>query len=443
MQKVLLILLGWTSALLFAKGSTLQSIWDNMSPAEIKWSVYPTSQSVEGKVMCGYQGWFSTPEDGAGLKWRHYDLKAKFEPGYCSIDLWPDVRELPKENQITTKFKYANGEAAQVFSSYHQATVVKHFEWMKTYGIDGVFLQRFGVSLKSPKLLDQRNKVLKNVQVGANRYDRNWCLMYDLSGLKKGEIYSVVIQDWKRLFKKMKITQDPRYQWHHGKPLVAIWGVGFTDRDYTLEECEFLIEFLKNNPEYGNMSVMLGVPTYWRDLHRDSVSDSKLHDLIKMVDVVSPWSVGRYQSPLEVKTHSEKVIKKDLKWSQDSKVGYMPVVFPGFSWYNLSRYSENPGQLNQIPRLGGRFLWSQASHFYQAGANMLYVAMFDEIDEGTAIFKCRNDVPVGKSPFLSYEGQPSDHYLWLTGEISRHYGSQIPMNEFPKRSQRVEKNVVK
>ena len=43
--------------------------------------------------------------------------------------------------------------------------------------------------------------------------------------------------------------------------------------------------------------------------------------------------------------------------------------------------------------------------------------MFDEIDEGTAIFKCSNEPPVGDGVhFLDYEGLPSDHYLRLTGE---------------------------
>lgn len=31
-----------------------------------------------------------------------------------------------------------------------------------------------------------------------------------------------------------------------------------------------------------------------------------------------------------------------------------------------------------------------------AGAESLYLAMFDEIDEGTAFFKCTNTPPVGK-----------------------------------------------
>jgi hypothetical protein len=41
--------------------------------------------------------------------------------------------------------------------------------------------------------------------------------------------------------------------------------------------------------------------------------------------------------------------------------------------------------------------------------------MFDEVDEGTAIFKCTNRPPQGR--FVTYEGYPSDHYLELSGRI--------------------------
>jgi hypothetical protein len=46
---------------------------------------------------------------------------------------------------------------------------------------------------------------------------------------------------------------------------------------------------------------------------------------------------------------------------------------------------------------------------------MVKVAMFDEVDEGAAIFKISNDPPT-QGHFVSYEGLPSDWYLRLTGE---------------------------
>ena len=61
--------------------------------------------------------------------------------------------------------------------------------------------------------------------------------------------------------------------------------------------------------------------------------------------------------------------------------------------------------------------------------------MFDEVDEGTAIFKCTNNPPVGESPFLDFEGLPSDHYLWLTGRITQRLrrGSGPGISEIPER----------
>lgn len=61
--------------------------------------------------------------------------------------------------------------------------------------------------------------------------------------------------------------------------------------------------------------------------------------------------------------------------------------------------------------------------------------MFDEMDEGTAIFKCTNNPPIGESPFITYEGLPSDHYLWLTGQIGKRLreGEGLPIESIPKR----------
>src|SRR5437867_2464022 len=50
--------------------------------------------TMAGKVVCGYQGWFTAPGDGSGRGWRHYPAAGQFKPGWCGIDLWPDVSEL-------------------------------------------------------------------------------------------------------------------------------------------------------------------------------------------------------------------------------------------------------------------------------------------------------------------------------------------------------------
>ena len=69
------------------------------------------------------------------------------------------------------------------------------------------------------------------------------------------------------------------------------------------------------------------------------------------------------------------------------------------------------------------------------GANMLYVAMFDEMDEDTAIFKTSNTPPAsGKSVFISNAAMPPDHYLWLTGRIATNLKSgATAVSETPRR----------
>jgi hypothetical protein len=201
-----------------------------------------------------------------------------------------------------------------------------------------------------------------------------------------------------------------------------VWGVGFNDgRRYTLEECKRLVEFLKQD----GCTVMLGVPTGFRELTRDSVTNTALHDVIQLADVVSPWAVGRYRGPVEAKRHGEKTWQPDLAWCAERKIDFLPVVFPGFSWFNMFGR-----QFDLMPRMKGEFLWSQFVAAKRAGATMLYVAMFDEVDEGTAIFKCTNDTPVSETArFVTYEGLPSDFYLRLTGEGAKMLRGERPVTE--------------
>ncbi|KAA6350143.1 hypothetical protein EZS27_002506, partial [termite gut metagenome] len=79
-----------------------------------------------------------------------------------------------------------------------------------------------------------------------------------------------------------------------------------------------------------NHSVMLGVPTYWREFGSDTKKDETLHRLIKKSDLVMPLFVGRYNEKSYDKFKS--LIKKDMEWCSENKVDYVPLCFPGFSW---------------------------------------------------------------------------------------------------------------
>lgn len=380
-------------------------------------------KSIRNLVMAGYQGWFNTPEDGAGLGWKHFEKEKEFKPGKCTIDLWPDVSEYEKTYE--TAFKLPDETPAKVFSSYDASTTDLHFKWMKQYGIDGVFMQRFVVSIRNQKGKDNYNKILNNAVLSAEKYDRAICLMYDLSGMEAGE-EDILIRDWKELCEKYKLVSrnNNHYVYHHGKPLVAVWGIGFNDRrKYGYEQVKKIIDFLKSE----GCSILVGVPTHWRTLTIDAVSDTRLLELVKQADIVHPWLVGRFDN--NTYEPYRKSIEEDIKWCKANGKDYMPVLFPGFSWHNMKKDAPQ----NMIPRLGGRFFWKQVKGAVDAGAESLYLAMFDEIDEGTAFFKCTNTPPLGESSFITYEGEAPDHYLWLAGEAAKYLRGELRSSRMPVR----------
>ncbi|HKG06611.1 MAG TPA: hypothetical protein VKB19_09150, partial [Pedobacter sp.] len=176
----------------------------------------------------------------------------------------------------------------------------------------------------------------------------------------------------------------------------------------------------------------------WRTLNADCVNDPYLHELIRKSDIVLPWSVQRY-SPLlhnDMDRLRDNTIA-DIKWCRDNKVDYVPCICPGFSWHNLSKYEfpDDVKPVGSIPRQGGRFYWQQIATVINVGASMLYVAMFDEVNEATAIFKVTDNPPVSKvTSFVNNDGKPSDHYLWLTGEAAKMLRNEKPLSiKMPER----------
>jgi alpha-L-fucosidase 2 len=371
--------------------------------------------SYKGLVMAGYQGWFSAEGDGSGRGWYHYKgSDGTFRPGSTNVDLWPDVSEYEKLYQ--TSFTMPDGTPARIFSSWDPSTVETHFRWMREYGVDGVFVQRFVGEVKRPASRRQLDRVFDSAMRSARANGRAVAVMYDLSGIGPDDIQYAIddIDRLEALYDLKGRAEFPAYLHHNGRPLVAVWGVGFNDgRRYSVVDAARLIDALRDR----GYSVLIGVPTHWRLHGRDTENDPELHPLIERCDVVMPWFVGRYNA----KTFPayEKLMRDDLFWCAERGIDYAPLAFPGFTWHNMHG-GRTPS--DQTPRDGGRFFWRQLSSFIGSGAEMLYIAMFDEIDEGTAIFKCATEVPVAENGtvFVPLDAKlGSDHYLFLTGEAGR------------------------
>ena len=299
--------------------------------------------------MAGYQGWFNTLEDGADRSWHHYARRSVFAPGSLEIDLWPDMTEYKK--RYPTSFKFGDSSVAEVFSSYDKSTIDLHFKWMKEYGIDGVFMQRFVAEIRNPSGKLHFNTVLENAMEAAKKTNRAICIMYDLSGMNPADT-SLVLSDIDELNKKYglldkKAATSPTYLHENGKPLIALWGVGFNDhRRYGFKEAEAIINGLNER----GFNIMLGVPTYWRDFGSDALKNDSLHILIKQCAIVAPWFVGRYDDGSYPAFNQH--IKDDIAWCAANHLEYLPLAFPGFSWRNM-----NGPRARTIDRDNGNFFW--------------------------------------------------------------------------------------
>ena len=457
--------------------------------------------TYEGLVMAGYQGWQTCRGDGSILgdhpsaaAWAHYVCNtvqpAKIQPGALGngFNFWPDCSEYEKTYEIPGFF-YPDGTPARLFSGYDQSTVFTHFRWMKEYGIDGVFAQRFMVYVDKDYTYEHEfHEVNLDHQMKAsNAYGRAICIMYDLVGLN-GKPYltpEYLMQDLAELeakyhFKDRSLGQK-YYLYHNGKPLVALVSFAQQDMPYGMTECRRCVELL----QAAGYSVMIGVPTYWRTGGNDSPYTTELLAMIDDLhpDVLMPWFVGRYDydgtTPVSYKSSSKltsfdsfkSTITGDAAWCRAHGVDYAPNVWPGFDWSH-----QRPASV-PYDRHGGDFLWKQAYHdIAVAGAQMIYIAMFDEIDEGTAIYKVlrKSDAPSNipdTDYYIKYENGTytdtgstgpnwlesfsynsaskwwvksselvpafngvedelrSDHYLWLTGQIRAMLRGEVPLSE--------------
>ena len=379
--------------------------------------------TLDGKLMFGYQGWFGCPGDGSPLDaWEHWFRRGPATIATLRVDMWPDVSELSAAERCNTPLMLPDGQRAQLYSAYNPRTVDRHFGWLQQYELPGVFLQRFTVRLDDASVRGFRDGVAGNVRGAAEAHGRVFAMMYDITGHPRDTVVEAVERDWTYLVDTLRITESPQYLRHHGRPVLAIWGLGFRDRAPTPEQAVELVDFFKNNrDERYRVTLVGGIPSRWRTLSRDSRTEEAWTDVYRSFDILSPWTVGRFRDDETTDRFYRDEVGPDLIETSRLGLGYMPVVFPGFSWHNMNPTASS----NPIPRRGGRFFWHQIEQAVQAGATMLYGAMFDEVDEGTAMFKLaptRDSVPAGV-PIVTLDADgeqlPSDWYLQLARQAQQ------------------------
>ncbi|MGC3960998.1 MAG: discoidin domain-containing protein [Verrucomicrobiota bacterium] len=362
-----------------------------------------------GKVTVGYQGWFSAAGDGSPVNnW-----------GHSNLEMWPDIREYAN-TYAGTPFSQAgvtqpnfygslgNGQPAKMFSSYDQQVVNTHFRWMAEHNIDCVALQRFANEISpGSNIKAQRDGIALKVMNAAMATGRKFFIEYDASG--RAAMKTDILQDWTNTITgALRLTSSPAYARQNGKPIVGIYGMGYAAGPIpgpgSTNDCLDVINFLKAQGCY----IMGGVPGQWRSGNGDSRSD--FTEVYRAIDAIGPWAVGRATDGSYLP-----YLTADFANCVTNGMDYLPNAYPGTSFHNSNAGSPT----NQFPRNAGNFLWTQMASMRSIGAPSVFIAMFDELNEATQIFKSAETVSMNPTNnwFLALDAEgtlcSSDFYLRL------------------------------
>lgn len=364
---------------------------------------------VVGKVVTGYQAWFSAAGDGSPVNsWVHQDLEQ-----------WPDVREYTNTyagspfNQNGTAQpgffgNLGNGQPAKMFSSFDQQVINTHFSWMQQNGIDCAALQIFGsyVNVGTP-LKALHDAINLKVETAAETSGRKFYIMFDCNSDSPVEDY------WTNtIVNTQHLTTSSAYAKQNGKPVVCLYGMGITTRGSAADWLA-KINWFKAQGCY-----VIGSPPWGFSTNSTYIS------AYNACNMILPWSVGRQPGS----TNFPAQYATDLAYCEAHGIDFQACIFPGYARFNTNTAKPK----NEIPRMHGDFMWTQFAAARSSGVQNVYIAMFDEINEGTAIMKSAEDssmIPSGKY-FLTLDADgvhvSSDFYLRLVNNGGKMVKGQIP-----------------
>jgi hypothetical protein len=243
-------------------------------------------------------------------------------------------------------------------------------------------------------------------------------MSYDTASMPADRITDAVSRDWRRLV-DAGATGDPGYVYEDGRPVLVIWGLYRVLENMTADVGNALVDALRTESGHDPFLVAGGDWDWRRDVTPEWIG------LLRRFDAYIPWNVGNL-----VRDEGGELLASTGFWEEDKaavehELGllWVPVAYPGFTWDNVRLLP--PGS-SLVPRRGGHFLWNQFYRMREVGAECGFVAMFDEVDEGTAVFKVADPPPRG-AHLVGLEGRSSDWYLRLVGAGTRMVRGEDPI----------------
>lgn len=364
----------------------------------------------KGKSFAGYQLWHQAgplPQDWS--HWAYGKLPAAGR-GNHNIETFPylaDFRDNPNVTLYPTNFiNLGNGDVTKLYNSTDKGVIDVQMNLLKRSGFDGVAIQRnapIGRAIKYTSTDDYYVSIKKACEETGRLFHVMYCMpsASDQNQFPE-DIVEGIKRDWVFQMEQIyALTSSTAYATVNGKPVVEIWGLGYSSILVNKTQALALAQFFKSRGCY----VIAGVPRDWRLRNEGSRTD--FADVYKAYDMVSPWTVGAYGDTTGANNYKNNYMVADKLYCDQNGMDYYPVVHAGGGWsQHVSGYP------NDAPRLGGKFLWKQALNCKSIGVTSMYFAMLDEYEESTNIIS--SAVDFFDIPFDQYFGTQSMDGIWTS-----------------------------
>jgi hypothetical protein len=364
--------------------------------------------TLAGHVMVGYQGWFNCPNDVTDGGWVHWS-GTPFTAQSMSVSMWPDVSAYPQSSWCRAdQLLLGSGRPAYVFSSQDPAVVEQHFAWMQQYNIDGAWLQRNldTGGLNTPPQ-DRYPFLLAEVRKAAADHGRTWAIMLSAGSVNDATAVQIIEGDWKWLHDVAKVTQDASYQRMNGKPVVTLWGYSINPASINSPAVgDQIVDWLRNDPVYGGNYVISGASNAWPS-------------------AISIWQehYSHYNAMCVWQTHNFAQDLAEFGPTSPMHEDYIADIYPGL------------GTAPNVRR-GGQAYWDEfynataAYNAYPTAMRSVFVGMFDEYDEATAIMPMSDDIPLNTTrTLITNGGLPSTWWLRLSTAGRAMLNGQSPLTD--------------